>query len=215
MTGDAKYMALAKRFTHHVITDPLAAGRDQLTGRHANTQVPKLIGAARIYDLTGDDYYGRASAFFWQTVVDHRTFATGGNGDSEHFFDPAAAGRHLSSSTAETCNVYNMLKLTRALYARDPKPEYADYAERATFNQILGSMDPRRGMVTYHQSLKPGVLRSMATRPPPSGAAPARAWRTTPGTATGSTSTRRTAAANRRCRSSSSSRRPSFGATCR
>ena len=159
MTGDAKYLGVAKRFTHRKVIDPLAAGTDHLDGLHANTQVPKLVGAARIYDLTGDDYFGRAATFFWRTVTARRTFATGGNGDSEHFFAPALAARHLTQCTAETCNVYNMLKLTRALYARDPRPAYADYAERALFNQILGSVDPRRGMFTYHQSLRPGGFK--------------------------------------------------------
>ena len=159
MTGDAKYLALARRFTHRAVVDPLAAGRDRLDGLHANTQVPKLIGAARIYDLTGDAYYGRAAAFFWQAVVADRTWATGGNGDFEHFFPPATSAAHLSACTAETCNVYNMLKLTRALFAEHPRAEYADYYERAVFNQILGSQDPRRGMVTYHQSLRPGGFK--------------------------------------------------------
>ena len=159
ITGDAKHLATAERFTHHAVLDPLAAGVDHLTGLHANTQVPKLIGAARIADLTGDDYYGHAAAFFWQAVAGRRSFATGGNGDSEHFFDPAQAGRHLTQCTAETCNVYNMLKLTRDLYVRDPRPEYADYAERALFNQMLGGVDPKRGMFTYHQSLRPGGFK--------------------------------------------------------
>ncbi len=159
LTGDAKYMALAKRFTHRGVLDPLAAGRDRLDGLHANTQVPKLIGAARIYALTGDPYYDRASTFFWQAVVADRTWATGGNGDFEHFFPPAKAAAHLSACTAETCNVYNMLKLTKALFAERPTSAYADYYERAVFNQILGSQDPERGMVTYHQSLRPGGFK--------------------------------------------------------
>jgi DUF1680 family protein len=159
LTGRQKYMDLARRFTHHAVIDPLAAGADQLDGLHANTQVPKLIGAERIFTLTGDDYFGRAAGFFWQTVTERRTFATGGNGDAEHFFDPARAAQHLTAGTAETCNVYNMLKLSHALFATDPRPDYADYVERALYNQILGSQDPRRGMVTYHQSLRPGGFK--------------------------------------------------------
>ncbi len=159
LTGRPKYLDLARRFTHRAVVDPLAAGTDRLDGLHANTQVPKLIGAERIYALTGDDYFGRAAAFFWRTVTDHRTFATGGNGDAEHFFDPARAARHLSAGTAETCTVYNMLKLSHALFAADPRPAYADYVERALYNEILGSQDPRRGMVTYHQSLRPGGFK--------------------------------------------------------
>jgi DUF1680 family protein len=159
ITGDKKYIGLAHRFSHKAVMDPLAAGKDELTGLHANTQIPKLIGATRIYTLTGEDYFLRAPAFFWQTVVGNRTWAQGGNGDREHFFDPERSRSHLSQVTAETCNVYNMLKLTKALFTLDPRAEYAEYNELALFNQILGSQDPRRGMFTYHQSLRPGGFK--------------------------------------------------------
>ena len=159
ITGDARYLAMARRFTHRAVIDPLAAGLDRLDGLHANTQIPKLIGAARIYALTGDAYYGRAADTFWTTVTTNRTWAIGGNGDAEAFFPPALAAQHLSGITAETCNVYNMVKLTNAEFALDPRPACADYVERALFNQILGSQDPKRGMFTYHQSLRPGGFR--------------------------------------------------------
>ena len=163
MTGDDKYLKLAERFTHHAVVDPLAAGKDQLNGLHANTQVPKIIGAARVYTLTGDDYFGRAARTFWETVVHDRTFAQGGNSAGEHFFPPAQTAANLSPSTAETCNVYNMLKLTKDLFELSPTREQADYYERALYNQILGSQDPDRGMVTYYQGLDPGAYKTYST----------------------------------------------------
>ena len=163
MTGDDKYLKLAERFTHHAVTDPLAAGKDQLNGLHANTQVPKIIGAARVYTLTGDDYFRRVADTFWDSVVRDRTFAQGGNSAGEHFFPPAKTAASLSPSTAETCNVYNMLKLTKDLFELTPRREQADYYERALYNQILGSQDPDRGMVTYYQGLNPGAYKTYST----------------------------------------------------
>ena len=141
------------------MTDPLAAGKDELDGLHANTQVPKLIGAARIYEFTGDAYYRDAASEFWTGVVHDRSFAQGGNSDHEHFFPADKSRDNLSTATAETCNVYNMLKLTKELFQLSPTREGADYYERALFNQILGGVDPKRGMSTYFQSLRPGGFK--------------------------------------------------------
>ena len=163
LTGDAKYLKLAERFTHHAVTDPLAEGEDRLDGLHANTQVPKVIAAARLYALAGDDYYRRVADTFWTSVVRDRTFAQGGNSDHEHFFPPAKTGQNLSDNSAETCNVYNMLKLTGDLFELHPTRAAADYYERALYNQILGSQDPRRGMVTYYQPLRGGGRKTYSS----------------------------------------------------
>ncbi|MBV8857975.1 MAG: glycoside hydrolase family 127 protein [Acidobacteria bacterium] len=163
-TGEERFLALAERFCHRALLDPLAAGRDTLDGLHSNTQIPKVIGFNRLYELTGREEYGAASRFFWRTVVGNRTFATGGNGDNEHFFPPADFLKHLSSAkTMETCCTYNMLKLTRGLFALDPTAAYADYYERALYNAILGSQDPDSGMLTYFQPTRPGYLKLYCT----------------------------------------------------
>src|SRR6185369_497626 len=113
LTGDPRYLGAAKRFSHQAILQPLAAGRDELTGLHANTQIPKVIGFERIAGLTGEQQWHNAAAFFWRTVHDHRTVAIGGNSVKEHFHDD----KDFSSMSSEvegpeTCNTYNMLKLT-------------------------------------------------------------------------------------------------------
>src|SRR6266540_6666073 len=157
LTRESRFLALAEHFCHRALLDPLAQKRDTLDGLHSNTQIPKVIGFNRLYELIGQEDYRAASRFFWRTIVDNRTFATGGNADREHFFPPADFLQHLGSAkTMETCCTYNMLKLTRMLFALDPSATYADYYERALYNSILASQDPDSGMMTYFQPTRPG-----------------------------------------------------------
>jgi DUF1680 family protein len=164
LTGETRYLSLAIRFCHRALLDPLAREQDTLDGLHSNTQIPKVIGFNRIYELNGEGKYGAAARFFWQTVVGKRSFVTGGNGDGEHFFPPTDFLQHLGSAkTMETCCTHNMLKLTRSLFALEPSVPYADYYERALYNSILASQDPDSGMMTYFQSTRPGYLKLYCT----------------------------------------------------
>jgi len=164
LTGETRFLTLAQRFCHRALLDPLTQERDTLDGLHSNTQIPKIIGFNRLYELTGQASYSEAARFFWRTVVENRTFATGGNGDGEHFFPPADFLRRLGSAkTMETCCTHNMLKLTRSLFALDPSAAYADYYERALYNSILASQDPDSGMMTYFQPTRPGYLKLYCT----------------------------------------------------
>ena len=160
MTGNEDYRTLAQRFSHKAIMEPLSRNRDRLDGLHANTQVPKIIGFQRVYEATGDAKYRDAAAFFWKTVAHTRSFASGGHGDNEHFFANADFAEHVfSAKGSETCCQYNMLKLTRALFLHDPRPEYSDYYERTLYNGILASQDPDSGMATYFQGARPGYMK--------------------------------------------------------
>ena len=162
LTGDAKYLELARKFSHRLVLNPASQGRDNLNGLHANTQIPKFIGFERIGELSGDAKYGGAARFFWDTVTQKRSYAIGGNSDHEHFFDPSETRSHLSSETAETCNTYNMLRLTRALWQKQPEASRMDFYERALFNQILGSQDPEsngQGHFNYLTPLKAGAFK--------------------------------------------------------
>ncbi len=160
LTGQQKYLDSAKRWTHKQVFTPAAQGRDALNGFHANTQIPKFIGYERVFDLTGEKEFGQAADFFWQTVVSNRTYVIGGNSDHEHFFEPKDTKSHLSAETAENCNVYNMMRLTRALYEDSPaQSKWMNYYERALFNQILSSQDPVKGGFNYLNSLKPGGFK--------------------------------------------------------
>lgn len=160
LTGDPKYLELSRKFYQKAVLDPLTQRVDDLTGLHGNTQIPKLIGLARLYELTGDPKDRTAAEFFWDRVVHTRTYAIGANTDGEHFDAPDKLSHHLSPSTAETCNTYNMLKLTRHLFEWTPDVAYADFYERALYNHILASQDPERGMFTYYVSLKPGHFKT-------------------------------------------------------
>ena len=159
ITGNPDHLNLARAFNHEVIFAPLARGEDQLNGRHANTQIPKIIGAAREYELTGESPFAEIARNFWQYVALDHSYCIGGNSDYEHFFPVDRFSKHLSPATAETCNTYNMLKLTRHLFAWEPAPRLMDFYERALYNHILGSQDPETGMMLYFASLKPGHFK--------------------------------------------------------
>jgi DUF1680 family protein len=163
LTKDERYLKTAQRFEHRAILDPLLAGRDELPGKHANTQIPKVIGAARGYEVANQSEGRPIAENFWKTVVHNHSWAIGGNSDGEFFFSPNAASEHLSTATAETCNTYNMLRLTERLFGWQPQVEYADFEERALYNHILASQEPKQGMFTYFMSLKPGHFKTYST----------------------------------------------------
>ena len=163
LTGDRKYLDAARRFYHEAIMRPLLEGRDELAGKHANTQIPKVIGEARLYEVSGDDGGRKIAEVFWDRVVRHHTYVIGGNSENEHFGLPDRLAERMGPATAETCNTYNMLKLTRHLFGWRPEAEYFDYFERALYNHILGSQEPRRGMFAYFMSLRPGHFKTFST----------------------------------------------------
>ncbi|ENH97885.1 acetyl-CoA carboxylase, biotin carboxylase [Gracilibacillus halophilus YIM-C55.5] len=157
MTHDDRYLELAEKFYHEAVLDPLARGVDDLEGKHANTQIPKVIGVAKLYNLTGKDKYQRIATFFWEQVIKYRTYAIGGNSIREHFGPEEA--EELGITTTETCNTYNMLKLTELLFEWEPSSRYYDFYERALYNHILASQDPDTGMKTYFVPSEPGHFK--------------------------------------------------------
>jgi DUF1680 family protein len=163
LTGDDKHLDLARMFDHEVIYEPLLAGEDRLAGYHANTQIPKIIGALQEYHATGDHRYRRIAETFWNIVIDHHTYVNGGNSNAEWFHSPDRMSLHLSNNTTETCNTYNMLKLSRLLFFLNPRrAEYMDYYEWALINQILGQQNPNaeRGYYHYFVPLRPGGMKT-------------------------------------------------------
>ena len=161
-TGDKRWLALSYKFEHKAVLDPLKRGDDPLSSLHGNTQVPKLVGSAARYAYAGDKSDLAAATVFWDRVVDHHTFATGGHGKDEYFREPDRLGNITEGRTAETCNVYNMLKLTRKLFALQPDIRYAEFHERALFNHILGSIDSEDGATCYMVPVGSGVRREYA-----------------------------------------------------
>jgi len=159
-TGRPVYLDLARKFYHRAVLDPLAEGRDELNGKHANTQIPKAIGAARLYELTAEPRFAAIASNFFHIVLRSHTYANGGNSDGEHFGPPGRLSNRLGANTAETCNTYNMLKLARALYRWRPDALLGDYYERALWNHILASQAPEDGRVLYYLTLRPGGQKS-------------------------------------------------------
>jgi hypothetical protein len=158
-TGDRRWLALSDRFSHRAIVEPLSRREDILAGKHGNTQVPKLLGSLVRYLYTGNEADGAAATFFWDQVALHHSFATGGHGRNEYFGPPDKLDDMIEGRTAETCNVYNMIKMARMLFAASPDVRYAEFHERALFNHILGSIDPDNGATCYMVPVGQGVSR--------------------------------------------------------
>jgi len=136
-TGDARWLALARRFRHDKVLDPLVAGHDQLNRLHANTQIPKLLGAARGFELDGNRSDAAAALFFWQRVVDHHSYAIGGHSDREYFQTPDTISKYVTEQTCEHCNTLNMVRLGRYLQRWSPDVKHIEFHERALYNHIL------------------------------------------------------------------------------
>lgn len=148
-TGDKRWLNLSLRFEHHAFTDSLKRFQDNLSGKHGNCQIPKLVGSAARYGYNGDPNDLIAASFFWDCVAQHHSYATGGHGLDEYFGAPDVLSPRVNGRTCESCNVYNMLKLTRRLFSLRPDAFYADFHERALFNHALASFDPDTAQMSY------------------------------------------------------------------
>ncbi|MEX2604909.1 MAG: glycoside hydrolase family 127 protein, partial [Gracilimonas sp.] len=163
ITGEAKFLEVAQRFNDPRVFPPLANAEDKLAGLHANTQIPKIIGAAREYEFTENDSLHQIATFFWDTVVENRTFANGGNSENEHFGEMGTLDERLTKVTSETCNTFNMLRLTELLMRWNPEePKYSDYYENALYNHILASQDPKTGMFCYFIPMESGHFKTFS-----------------------------------------------------
>jgi uncharacterized protein len=163
LTGSKKYLSLSYKFHDQFVLGELAKKVDPMPGKHANTNVPKVTGVARRYTLapTSDDY--TIANFFWERMVHDHTYVIGGNSSYEYCGEPGKLNDRLSDNTCETCNTYNMLKLTRYLFALNPTSVYSDYYERALYNHILASQHPENGMMTYFVPLRMGSKKTFST----------------------------------------------------
>ena len=160
ITGDKKYLKLAHQFSDQQMLQPLLKGEDNLTGKHANTQIPKVIGYKRIADLEGRADWDRAAAFFWEVVIGQRSVSIGGNSMREHF-NPTNdfSGLLASEQGPESCNTYNMLRLTKMLYQTSADKDFIDYYERALYNHILSIVNPVQGGFVYFTPMRSGHYR--------------------------------------------------------
>jgi hypothetical protein len=160
MTRDGKYLAAAKRFSHKMLLDAMASGRDNLDNKHANTQVPKAIGFQRVAEVSGDQKYAAAAGFFWESVARNRSLAFGGNSRREFFPAATACDDYvIDVEGPESCNTYNMLKLTEDIFRVNPEAQFAGFYERALFNHILSTQHPHHGGYVYFTPARPRHYR--------------------------------------------------------
>jgi hypothetical protein len=164
ITGKPEHLATARRFDHEKLYRPLAERRDELTGLHANTSIPKIVGAARAYELTGENRYRQIAEFFWQQVAGARSYCTGGTSNYEHWrTPPGKLAAELSHTTQECCCTYNMLKLSRHVFTWTADPRVADFHERGLFNGVLGTQNPQDGMTMYYVPLASGYWKTFGS----------------------------------------------------
>lgn len=161
-TGNKKYLDLSYKFYDEYVMGQLAKRIDPLSGKHSNTNIPKAIGSARQYQLNGDERDKTIASFFWQIMVNHHTYVIGGNSNYEYCGKPDSLNDRLSDNTCETCNTYNMLKLTRQLFSISPSGNLMDYYERGLYNHILASQNPEDGMMTYFVPLRMGTKKKFS-----------------------------------------------------
>ena len=160
ITGDEKYLKLARQFSQLSLLNPLLKEEDKLDGMHANTQIPKVIGFERVADLSGDTDWSKAAAFFWDQVVEYRSVCIGGNSNNEHFHPSKDFTQMITGIYGpETCNTYNMLRLSKSLYKTSMDKKYIEYYERALYNHILSTQNPETGGLVYFTPMRPGHYR--------------------------------------------------------
>ncbi len=162
ITGDQKYLSTSYLFYDDFVMKPLSMGIDPMPGKHSNTNVPKAIGSARQYQLTGNRGDSTIAVFFWNTMVNHHSYVIGGNSNYEYCGEPGKLNDRLSDNTCETCNTYNMLKLTRQIFSWAPSSPLMDYYERALYNHILASQNPENGMMCYFVPLRMGTRKQFS-----------------------------------------------------
>lgn len=156
ITSEKPYLDLSYKFYDKRVLDPLSEQKDILPGKHSNTQIPKIIASARRYQLTGDKKDLAIADFFWNTVVNHHSYVTGGNSNYEYLSEADKLNDKLTENTTETCNTYNMLKLTQHLFTLNPSATFFDYYEKGLYNHILASQNHHTGMMCYFVPLRMG-----------------------------------------------------------
>ena len=158
-TKSENHLSAAHSFDEMILFEPLYNGEDILNGKHANTTIPKIKGALNRYLVTGEDYYLQVAKNFWDIVINNHTYITGGNSEWEHFGESKILDGERTNCNCETCNTYNMLKLTRDLFKITGDTKYTDYYENTFINAILSSQNPKTGMTTYFQPMATGYFK--------------------------------------------------------
>ena len=164
-TKSANHLTVAHIFDDTSLFTTTAQGNDTLSGKHANMTIPKFIGALNRYRTMGatEASYLNAADQFMAIVLKNHTYVTGGNSEDEHFHEPGKLDARRDDVNNETCNAYNMSKLTRDLFKVTGDIKYADFYERVHINEILSSMNPTTGMTTYFKPMGTGYFKAFGT----------------------------------------------------
>lgn len=166
ITGKQTHLEVAHKFDHESLFGTVAAGTTNvLNGHHANTTIPKYVGAINRYQTLKDSMPAEAERYleycekFWDMVIDRHTYVTGANSQWEHFRDDYILDGQRTQCNNETCNVHNMLLLSRELFKITGEKKYADYYETAFINSIMASVNPEDASTTYFQPMATGYYK--------------------------------------------------------
>ena len=165
LTKDEKYLTLAKRYADAGLFRKLREGKDSLTNCHANASIPFTHGAAKMYEVTGDNDWLEVIKLFWKCAVTERgMFSTGGQNAGEFWIPPHLQGHFLGSNDQEFCTVYNMVRTASYLFKYTGEAQYADYIERCLYNGFLAQQNSQTGMPTYFLPLAAGSRKKWGTK---------------------------------------------------
>jgi DUF1680 family protein len=164
ITGNKKYLDISYKFDDDFVMGQLSKGIDPMSGKHSNTNVPKAIGAARRYEFTKSSSDHKIATFFWDIMAHHHSYVIGGNSNYEYLGEPDKLNDRLSDNTCESCNSYNILKLTRHLFAWDPDSKLFDFYERTLYNHMLSTQNPEDGMMCYFTPLRMGTRKEFSDK---------------------------------------------------
>jgi DUF1680 family protein len=160
LTKKDRYIEIARIFEQPGFLDPLAERRDELQGLHANTHVPKIIGAARMYEVTGDRRYRQIAEYFLEEVLTARNYVIGNTSLDEHWgTPPGQLEGSLGWKNAECCVAYNLMKLERLVFGWTGNADWMDAYERSLFNCRLGTQNAN-GLKQYFFPLAAGYWRA-------------------------------------------------------
>lgn len=164
VTGREEHLELLRRYDRPRLFEPLLAGEDVLTNKHANTTIPEVHGAARAWEVTGERRWRDVVEAYWRAAVDQRGyFCTGGQTNGEIWTPPGELSARLGEKTQEHCAVYNMMRLANWLLRWSGDVAYADYWERNLYNGILAQQHPHSGMIAYWLPLHGGAVKAWGT----------------------------------------------------
>lgn len=160
-TGKIEFMLAAEKFDELPLFRKIYEGEDILDGKHANTTIPKFLGALNRYLAVGEEqvFYLEAAQRFFDMVTGNHTYVTGGNSEWEHFGEPGVLAAERTNCNCETCNTYNMLKLAKGLFCVTGDKKYLDFYEGTYWNAIVSSQNPKTGMSMYFQPMATGYFK--------------------------------------------------------